>query len=137
MLLELVLERLEDAEWVRLEIAGLSEGERALLGAIDALGGEVTGEEVLELEREPVRIAHGGSVQVPVAAPYSAWRGAAWCSRVPRAGSFPMRWSESWARAPHARAASNGSVCSMSRHVHEPTPARASLPRRPDRSRWP
>ncbi|MET0282981.1 MAG: hypothetical protein ABW352_00865, partial [Polyangiales bacterium] len=65
MLLETVLERLEDAAWVKQELGTLSEGERALLAAIDAAGGEVSGEEVLELSREPVRIAHGGTVQVP------------------------------------------------------------------------
>ncbi len=65
MLLETVLERLEDAAWVRQELSTLSDAERALLGAIDTAGGEVSAEEVLELSREPVRIAHGGTVQVP------------------------------------------------------------------------
>jgi hypothetical protein len=65
MLLETVLERLEDSAWVKHELSTLSEGERTLLAAIDAAGGEVSGEEVLELSREPVRIAHGGTVQVP------------------------------------------------------------------------
>jgi hypothetical protein len=65
MLLETVLERLEDASWVKQELTTLSDPERALLSAIDTAGGEASGEEVLELSREPVRIAHGGTVQVP------------------------------------------------------------------------
>lgn len=65
MLLEPVLERLEDPAWVKHELTQLADAERTLLSAIDGAGGEASAEEVLELSREPVRIAHGGAVQVP------------------------------------------------------------------------
>lgn len=127
MLLETVLERLEDADWVRLEIASLSESERALLWAIDALGGEVNGEEVLELEREPVRIAHGGSVQVPRRSAIFA---------LARRGLVLAR-AEGWVvpdevervagRERRTRAGIDRQRLLMSRHVQELTPARASL----------
>ncbi|MFT3921206.1 MAG: hypothetical protein QM778_01595 [Myxococcales bacterium] len=127
MLLEPVLERLEDAEWIKHEIASASEGERALLWAIDALGGEVSGEEVLELEREPVRIAHGGSVQVPRR---SAIYGLA------RRGLVLTR-KEGWVvpdevervvgRERRKRAGIERQRLLMSRHTQELTPARAVL----------
>ena len=114
----------------------MGEAERALLWAIDALGGEVTGEEVLELEREPVRIAHGGTVQVPRR---SAIFGLA------RRGLVLTR-AEGWVvpdevervvgRERRTRAGIERQRLLMSRHVHELTPARASWPSRPGRSPW-
>lgn len=127
MLLETVLERLEDADWVRAEIASLGEAERGLLRAVDALGGEVSGEEVLELEREPVRIAQGGNVRVPRrSAIFSLARrglvltrvdGWVLCDEVERVVGRERR----------TRAGIERQRLLMSRHLHELTPARAHL----------
>ena len=125
MLLETVLERLEDAHWVKVELAKLGDGERALLSAIDASGGEVSAEEVLELSREPVRIAHGGNVQVP--------RRSAIFTLARR--GFVLARAEGWVipdeverivgRERRARAGLERQRLLMSRHLLELTPARA------------
>jgi len=125
MLLEPVLERLEDTAWVKLELAKLADSERALLSAIDMAGGEVSAEEVLELSREPVRIAHGGTVQVP--------RRSAIFSLARR--GFVLARQEGWlipdeiervvGRERRARAGVERQRLLMSRHLLELTPARA------------
>jgi hypothetical protein len=127
MLLELVLERLEDASWVKTEIGSLGETERTLLWAIDALGGEVSAEEVLELEREPIRIHHGGAVQVPrrsaiftlarrglVVARHEGW-------------TVPDEVERVVGSQRRARAGIERQRLLMSRHLHELTPSRAQL----------
>jgi hypothetical protein len=127
MLLETVLERLEDADWVRLEIASLSDAERGLLRAIDALGGEVNGEEVLELEREPVRIAHGGSVQVPRrSAVFGLARRGLVLTR-PEGWVIPDEVERVVGRERRTRAGIERQRLLMSRHLQELTPTRASL----------
>jgi|GEM_PF-6562516 len=127
MLLEPVLERLEDAEWVRQEIAGASDAERALLWAVDALGGEVIGEEVLELEREPVRIAHGGNVQVPRrSAIFSLARRGLVLTRA-EGWVVPDEVERVVGRERRKRAGIERQRLLMSRHVQELTPARAAL----------
>ncbi len=127
MLLETVLERLEDVEWVRAELSSLDDAERSLLWAIDAVGGEVNGEEVLELSREPARIAHGGSVRVPRR---SAIFGLA------RRGLVITR-AEGWlipdeverltGRERRGRAGIERQRLLMSRHTQDLTPSRAHL----------
>jgi len=72
MLLETPLLRLEDPAWVRAELKALSETERQFLAAVDALGGEVNAEEVLELSREPMRLSVASGVQVPRRSPVFA-----------------------------------------------------------------
>jgi hypothetical protein len=127
MLLETVLERLEDPSWVRIELAKLSDGEQQLLAAIDGVGGEVSSEEVLELSREPVRIAHGGNVQVPRRSAIFA---------LARRGLVLAR-AEGWiipdeiervvGRERRKRAGIERQRLLMSRHVLELTPSRAEL----------
>jgi hypothetical protein len=127
MLLETVLERLEDAAWVKAEIATLGETERTLLWAIDALGGEVSAEEVLELEREPMRLSHGGSVQVPrrsaiftlarrglVVARHEGW-------------TVPDEVERVVGAQRRARAGIERQRLLMNRHLYELTPSRAQL----------
>lgn len=54
--LEPAWEVLTDTEWLRQEIANLAQLERKLLHAIEEVGGEVDTEELLDLEREPMRL---------------------------------------------------------------------------------
>ncbi len=54
--LEAAWEVLTDSKALREEIAGLAPLERKLLGAIEEVGGEVDTEELLDLEREPMRL---------------------------------------------------------------------------------
>lgn len=125
MLLETALERLEDASWLKQELGKLAESERALLSAIDGAGGEASAEEVLELSREPVRIAHGGTVQVPRRSAIFA---------LARRG-FALARAEGWVipdevervvgRERRARAGVERQRLLMSRHVLDLTPARA------------
>ena len=127
LLLETVLENIEEPAWVHAELLSLSDTERQLLSAIDALGGEVTAEEVLELSREPSRIVHGGAVQVPRR---SAIFGLA------RRGLVIAR-AEGWVipdeiervvgRERRARAGIERQRLLMSRHMYELTPSRAHL----------
>jgi hypothetical protein len=131
LLLETVLERLEDASWVRAELAALSDAERQLLAAVDALGGEVSAEEVLELSREPSRIVQGGTAQVPRR---SAIFG---LSRRGLAIARPEGWVISdeiervVGRERRARAGVERQRLLMSRHMYELTPSRAQLAEEP------
>jgi hypothetical protein len=127
MLLETVLERLEDSAWVKNEIASLSDTERTLLWAVDALGGEVSAEEVLELEREPVRIAHGGAVQVPRrSAIFTLARRGVVIAR--QAGWIvPDEVERVVGSQRRARAGIDRQRLLMNRHMYELTPARAEL----------
>lgn len=131
MLLETVLERLEDASWVKLELAKLGAQERALLSAIDGAGGEVCGEEVLELSREPVRIAHGGSVQVPRRSAIFALARRGLVIARPEGWVIPDEVERIVGRERRARAGLERQRLLMSRHVLELTPARAELARPP------
>lgn len=127
MLLEAVLDRLEDQAWVKHEIASLGETERTLLWAIDSLGGEVSAEEVLELEREPVRIAHGGAVQVPRRSAIFtlARRGLVIAS--PAGWVVPDEVERVVGSQRRARAGMERQRLLMNRHLYELTPARAQL----------
>lgn len=51
---------LTDAAYLERELEGLASAERRLLVAIEELGGEVDTEELLELEREPLRLRGAG-----------------------------------------------------------------------------
>lgn len=125
MLLETVLERLEDTAWVKAELTQLADSERALLSAIDGAGGEVSAEEVLELSREPVRIAHGGSVQVPRrSAIFSLARRGLVLARQ-QGWLIPDEIERVVGRERRARAGAERQRLLMSRHLLELTPARA------------
>ncbi len=127
MLLETVLERLEDVEWVRAELLKLDETERALLWAIDTVGGEVNGEEVLELSREPVRIAHGGNVRVPRrSAIFALARRGLVISRA-EGWLIPDEVERLTGRERRGRAGIERQRLLMSRHTHDLTPSRATL----------
>jgi hypothetical protein len=127
MLLETVLERLEDAAWVKSEIASLSETERTLLWAVDALGGEVSAEEVLELEREPVRIAHGGAVHVPRrSAIFTLARRGVVIARQ-QGWVVPDEVERVVGSQRRARAGIDRQRLLMNRHLFELTPSRAEL----------
>lgn len=127
LLLESVLEHLEDPAWVKQELAALSESERQLLSAVDALGGEVSAEEVLELSREPARIVQGGAAQVPRRSAIFA---------LARRGLVIAR-TDGWVisdeiervvgRERRARAGIERQRLLMSRHMYELTPSRAEL----------
>ncbi|MDB4973693.1 MAG: hypothetical protein JWN48_2034 [Myxococcaceae bacterium] len=125
MLLETALERLEDAAWIKAELSKLADGERALLSAIDGAGGEASAEEVLELSREPVRIAHGGTVQVPRRSAIFALarrglalaRGEGWV--------IPDEIERVVGRERRAKSGLERQRLLMSRHVLDLTPARA------------
>jgi hypothetical protein len=131
LLLEPVLAHLEDPGWVRDELAALSEADARFLHAVDALGGEVTAEEVLELSREPVRISHGSAVQVPRRSPVYA---------LARRGLLLAR-HEGWVvpdevervigRERRARAGRERQRLLMARHEHDLEPARGQLGRPP------
>ncbi|MDB4991361.1 MAG: hypothetical protein JWN04_6539 [Myxococcaceae bacterium] len=131
MLLETALERLEDATWVKQELGKLAESERALLSAIDGAGGEAGAEEVLELSREPVRIAHGGTVQVPRRSAifalarrgFTLARGDGWI--------IPDEIERVVGRERRLRAGVERQRLLMSRHVLDLTPARAELAQLP------
>jgi hypothetical protein len=125
MLLETVLERLEDPAWVKAELSQLSDAERSLLSAIDAAGGEVSAEEVLELSREPVRIAHGGTVQVPrrSAIFMLARRGLALARN--EGWAIPDEVERIVGRERRTRAGIERQKLLMSRHLLELTPSRA------------
>lgn len=60
--LEAAWEHLSDAERLQSEVARLAPAERRLLEAIDAVGGEVETQELLDLEREPMRLRGAGGV---------------------------------------------------------------------------
>ncbi|HEY6876945.1 MAG TPA: hypothetical protein VI299_02960 [Polyangiales bacterium] len=125
ILLETVLERLEDPAWVKQELTTLSDAERALLGAIDAAGGEVSAEEVLELSREPVRIAHGGTVQVPRrSAIFTLARRGLVLARA-EGWLIPDEVERIVGRERRARAGIERQKLLMSRHLLELTPSRA------------
>jgi hypothetical protein len=127
MLLETVLERLEDPPWIKQELSTLSEAERALLLAIDALGGEVTGPEVLELEREPVRIAQGGSLTVPRrSAIYALARRGLVLTRT-RGWVVPDEVERVVGSQRRARAGIDRQRLLMNRHLYELSPSRAEL----------
>jgi hypothetical protein len=125
MLLETALEHIEDAAWVRLELAKLSESERALLSAIDGAGGEVGADEVLELSREPIRIAHGGNVQVPRrSAIFTLARRGLALART-EGWVIPDEIERVVGRERRAKAGVERQRLLMSRHVLDLTPARA------------
>ncbi len=127
MLLETVLERLEDAAWLKQEIASLAESERALLLAIDALGGTVTPEEVLELEREPSRISQGGNLSVPRrSAIYPLARRGLVLTRA-SGWVMPDEVERVIGGQRRARAAIDRQRLLMNRHMYELSPARARL----------
>lgn len=127
MLLETALERIEDPGWVKAELARLGEPERQLLSGIDASGGEVSAEEVLELSREPVRIAHAGGVQVPRrSAIFSLARRGLTLAR-PEGWVIPDEIERVVGRERRARAGLERQRLLMSRHRLELTPARAEL----------
>lgn len=127
MLLETVLERLEDQEWVRAEVASLDQAERTLLRAVDALGGEVNGEEVLELSREPVRISHGGVVRVPRrSAIFSLARRGLVLTRS-HGWVIPDEVERVTGRERRGRAGIERQRLLMSRHIQDLTPSRAQL----------
>lgn len=131
LLLEPVLVHLEDPAWVRDELAALGEAEARFLQAVDALGGEVNAEEVLELSREPVRISHGNAIQVPRRSPVYA---------LARRGLLLTR-HEGWVvpdevervvgRERRARAGRERQRLLMARHEHDLAPARGQLGRPP------
>ncbi len=125
MLLETVLERLEDPAWVKVELAKLGEAERQLLSAVDSAGGEVGAEEVLELSREPVRIAHGGSVQVPRRSAIFALARRGLVVARPQGWVVPDEVERIVGRERRARAGIERQRLLMSRHLLELTPARA------------
>jgi len=127
MLLEPVLERLEDAAWVKAELLTLAESERSLLSAIDGLGGEVGAEEVLELSREPVRIAHGGSVQVPRRSAIFALARRGLVLARAQGWIIPDEVERVVGRERRARAGRERQRLLMSRHLLELTPSRAEL----------
>lgn len=60
--LEGAWEHLSDAERLQSEVTRLAPAERRLLEAIDAVGGEVETQELLDLEREPMRLRGAGGV---------------------------------------------------------------------------
>lgn len=131
MLLETALERLEDPTWLKAEIAALSEQERALLLSIDALGGSVTAEEVLELEREPSRISQGGNLSVPRrSAIYALARRGLVLTRT-AAWVMPDEVERVIGGQRRARAANDRQRLFMNRHLYELSPARASLAEAP------
>jgi hypothetical protein len=127
MLLETPLLRLEDPAWVRAELKALSETERQFLAAVDALGGEVNAEEVLELSREPMRLSVASGVQVPRRSPVFA---------LARRGLMLTR-HDGWVvpdevervigRERRARAYSERQRLLMSRHLHDLTPLRGQI----------
>ena len=127
MLLEPVLERLEDAAWVKGELVKLAENERALLSAVDGLGGEVRAEEVLELSREPVRIAHGGTVQVPRRSAIFALARRGLVIARQEGWVIPDEVERIVGRERRARAGLERQRLLMSRHMLELTPSRAEL----------
>ena len=127
ILLETVLERLEDASWVKSELTKLGESERALLSAIDSAGGEVSAEEVLELSREPVRIAHGGSVQVPRRSAIFALARRGLVIARPEGWVIADEIERIVGRERRARAGIERQRLLMSRHLLELTPSRAEL----------
>jgi len=127
MLLETVLERLEDPAWLKAEIAALSDPERALLLSIDALGGSVTAEEVLELEREPSRISHAGNLNVPRrSAIYALARRGLVLTRT-AAWVMPDEVERVIGGQRRARAANDRQRLFMNRHMYELSPPRAEL----------
>lgn len=60
--LEVAWQHLSDAERLQSEVARLAPAERRLLEAIDAVGGEVDTQELLDLEREPMRLRGASGV---------------------------------------------------------------------------
>jgi len=60
--LEAAWEHLSDLERLRTEVARLAPAERRLLEAIEAVGGEVETHELLDLEREPMRLRGASGV---------------------------------------------------------------------------
>jgi hypothetical protein len=125
VLLEPVLERIEDPAWVKHELSLLSESERALLSAIDSAGGEASAEEILELSREPVRIAHGGTVQVPRrSAIFTLARRGLALAR-PEGWLIPDEVERIVGRERRTRAGIERQKLLMSRHMLELTPSRA------------
>ncbi len=127
MLLETVLDRLEDPAWIKQEITTLSDTERTLLLAIDALGGSVTPEEVLELEREPSRISQGGSMSVPRrSAIYPLARRGLVLTRA-SGWVMPDEVERVIGGQRRARAGNDRQRLLMSRHMYELAPARARL----------
>jgi hypothetical protein len=127
MLLETPLERLEDPAWIKAELATLAEAERALLFAVDALGGDVSGAEVLELEREPARITQGSAVVVPrrSAIYMLARRGLVLAQ--PEGWVIPDEVERVVGSQRRARAANDRQRLLMNRHLYDLTPARAEL----------
>lgn len=125
MLLETALERLEDASWVKQELSKLADSERALLSAIDGAGGEASAEEVLELSREPVRIAHGGTVQVPRRSAIFALARRGLALARAEGWVIPDEIERVVGRERRARAGVERQRLLMSRHVLDLTPARA------------
>lgn len=60
--LEVAWQQLSDPERLQSEVARLAPAERRLLEAIEAVGGEVETQELLDLEREPMRLRGAGGV---------------------------------------------------------------------------
>lgn len=60
--LEVAWQQLSDPERLQTEVARLAPVERRLLEAIDAVGGEVETQELLDLEREPMRLRGASGV---------------------------------------------------------------------------
>lgn len=60
--LEAAWEHLSNPERLQSEVARLAPAERRLLESIDAVGGEVETQELLDLEREPMRLRGAGGV---------------------------------------------------------------------------
>lgn len=60
--LEVAWQHLSDAERLQAEVARLAPAERRLLEAIDTVGGEVDTQELLDLEREPMRLRGASGV---------------------------------------------------------------------------
>jgi hypothetical protein len=131
LLLESALEHIEDPNWVRAELASLSDAERQLLTAIDGLGGEVSAEEVLELSREPARIVQGGAAQVPRrSAVFALSRRGLLIARTD-GWVIPDEIERVVGRERRARAGIERQRLLMSRHVYELTPSRAQLAESP------
>jgi hypothetical protein len=127
MLLETPLERLEDPAWIKGELATLGDAERALLFAVDALGGEVSAAEVLELEREPARITQGSGVVVPRRSAIYVLARRGLVLAQPEGWLIPDEVERVVGSQRRARAAIDRQRLLMNRHLYDLTPARAEL----------
>jgi hypothetical protein len=127
MLLETPLLHLEDQAWVRAELNTLSATERQFLAAVDALGGEVNAEEVLELSREPMRLSVASGVQVPRRSPVFALARRGLVITRHDGWVVPDEVERVIGRERRARSYSERQRLLMSRHIHDLTPLRGQI----------